>query len=156
MSLLYMESPAGRIEIRGTGDFISRVAFLDADANVEQESGVPVLLKECAAQLDAYFKRQLRQFDLPLQQEGTPFRQQVWQNLLTIPYGETITYLALAKRLGNVKSIRAAGTANGKNDIAIIVPCHRVIGVNGELTGYAGGLWRKQFLLELEKGGRLF
>lgn len=156
MSLLYMESPAGSIEIRGTGDFISRVAFLDADAGVEQESEVPALLKECAAQLDAYFKGQLRHFDLPLQQEGTPFRQLVWQNLLTIPYGETITYLALAKRLGNVKSIRAAGTANGKNDIAIIVPCHRVIGVNGALTGYAGGLWRKQFLLELEKGGRLF
>lgn len=156
MSLLYMESPAGRIEIRGTEEFVSRVAFLDADVPVNDVNEVPALLRECSAQLEAYFKGQLRHFDLPLQQEGTAFRQLVWQNLLTIPYGETITYLALAKRLGNVKSIRAAGTANGKNDIAIIVPCHRVIGVNGALTGYAGGLWRKKFLLELEKGGRLF
>lgn len=156
MSRLYMASPAGRITIGGTADYISVVSFTDEETEVPPDADVPALLHECAAQLEAYFNKTLRHFDLPLQQEGTPFQQLVWQNLCTIPYGETITYLALAKRLGNVKSIRAAGTANGKNNIAIIVPCHRVIGSNGALTGYAGGIWRKQLLLDLEKGGLLF
>lgn len=156
MSRLYMESPLGRIAIGGTEAYISSVSFTDREPETPVEGGVPALLYECKAQLDAYFRRELRVFDLPLQQEGSPFQQLVWQHLLTIPFGETITYLALAKRLGNVKSIRAAGTANGKNNIAIIVPCHRVIGTGGALTGYSGGIWRKQFLLDLEKGNLLF
>ncbi len=154
MSRLYIDSPLGRIAIGGTDAHISYVSFTDKDEEAAGE--VPALLHECAAQLEAYFRKDLRAFDLPLQQEGSPFQQLVWSNLLTIPYGETITYLALAKRLGNVKSIRAAGTANGRNNIAIIVPCHRVIGSGGALTGYAGGIWRKQHLLDLEKGGLLF
>lgn len=156
MSLLYVDSPVGRIVIGGDEEYISCVSFTDGKEETATGGEPPALLRECAAQLEAYFRRELRRFDLPLQQEGTPFQQLIWQNLLTIPYGETITYLALAKRAGNVKSIRAAGTANGRNNIAIIVPCHRVIGSNGVLTGYAGGLWRKQFLLDLEKGGLLF
>ncbi|MGE7776605.1 methylated-DNA--[protein]-cysteine S-methyltransferase [Chitinophaga sp. NPDC101104] len=185
MSALYMDSPLGRIMIVETEGYISKVSFIDKEpapllqddtvqpgdqpteaaipfhyeTSIQQafpaESPTP-LLRECAAQLEAYFRKDLRAFDLPLRQEGSPFQQLVWQNLLTIPFGETITYLALAKRLGNVKSIRAAGTANGRNNIAIIVPCHRVIGSGGALTGYAGGIWRKQFLLDLEKGGLLF
>ena len=175
MSVLYMDSPLGRIVIAEKEGYISKVSFIDKEPapSIPTEAAIPLhhesaiqqafpdetptpLLRECAAQLDAYFRKDLRAFDLPLRQEGSPFQQLVWQNLLTIPFGETITYLALAKRLGNVKSIRAAGTANGRNNIAIIVPCHRVIGSGGALTGYAGGIWRKQFLLDLEKGGLLF
>ena len=91
-----------------------------------------------------------KQFDLPLNPSGTAFQQKVWQQLIQIPFGETITYLHMAKRLGNVKSIRAAASANGKNPLAIIIPCHRVVGADGKLTGYAGGLHRKQWLLEHE------
>ena len=90
------------------------------------------------------------EFDLPLSPEGTGFQQKVWAELLKIPYGETITYMDMAVRLGDPKCIRAAGTANGKNPIAIIIPCHRVIGAGNKLTGYAGGIWRKKLLLELE------
>jgi len=89
-------------------------------------------------------------FDLPLSPEGTEFQQKVWAELLKIPYGETITYMDLAVRLGDAKVIRAAGTANGRNPIAILIPCHRVIGAGNKLTGYAGGIWRKKILLEIE------
>ena len=101
-------------------------------------------------QLREYFAGTRQQFDLPLNSSGTAFQQKVWQQLIQIPFGETITYLHMAKRLGNVKSIRAAASANGKNPLAIIIPCHRVVGADGKLTGYAGGLHRKQWLLEHE------
>lgn len=148
-----MDSPVGRLIISGTADHISTVSF--------SEEGVvtpdaPPLLYTCRQQLEEYFNKTRREFDFPVQQPGTPFQQSVWQQLTTIPFGETITYLALAKRLGNVKSIRAAGTANGRNNLAIVVPCHRVIGSGGSLVGYAGGLWRKQWLLDHERGGLLF
>jgi methylated-DNA-[protein]-cysteine S-methyltransferase len=107
-------------------------------------------LKKCAEQLDEYFLGKRIEFNLPLQQHGTEFQLKVWNELLNIPFGETINYLTLAKRIGNLKSIRAVGTANGRNNISIVVPCHRVIGSDGSLTGYSGGLWRKQWLLEHE------
>jgi methylated-DNA-[protein]-cysteine S-methyltransferase len=97
-----------------------------------------------------YFNGQLTKFDLPLQQEGTAFQQKVWSELQLINYGKTISYLELSKRIENVKAIRAVGTANGCNAISIIVPCHRVIGSNGDLTGYSGDLWRKKWLLDHE------
>jgi methylated-DNA-[protein]-cysteine S-methyltransferase len=109
-------------------------------------------LKETARQLTAYFAGTLREFDVPLAPEGTPFQVQVWRALRGIPYGETMSYGALAQRIGNPKAVRAVGLANGSNPIAIIIPCHRVIGSNGSLTGYGGGLPIKKALLELERG----
>jgi methylated-DNA-[protein]-cysteine S-methyltransferase len=103
-------------------------------------------------QLEAYFHGELTQFDLPLSPAGTQFQRRVWTGLLAIPYGETVTYGELARRLGSPTASRAVGLANGKNPIAIVVPCHRVIGSDGSLTGYGGGLDRKRFLLALEGG----
>ncbi|HRD44260.1 MAG TPA: methylated-DNA--[protein]-cysteine S-methyltransferase, partial [Ferruginibacter sp.] len=108
------------------------------------------VLRECIRQLDDYFSGQTMQFHFPIQQQGTDFQQKVWAELTRVSAGKTISYLELSKRLGNTKTIRAAGTANGKNNIAIAVPCHRVIGSNGSLVGYAGGLWRKKWLLNHE------
>ena len=105
---------------------------------------------EACRQLDRYFEGRLKRFDLPLAPRGTPFQQRVWQALLEIPYGHTTSYSELAERIGNPKSVRAVGTANGANPISIIIPCHRVIGRDGSLTGYAGGLARKALLLKLE------
>ncbi|MCO6057455.1 methylated-DNA--[protein]-cysteine S-methyltransferase [Pseudomonas sp. MOB-449] len=105
---------------------------------------------ETCRQLDRYFEGRLKRFDLPLAPRGTPFQQQVWQALLQIPYGQTTCYSELAERIGNPKAVRAVGTANGANPISIIIPCHRVIGRDGSLTGYAGGLERKALLLKLE------
>jgi methylated-DNA-[protein]-cysteine S-methyltransferase len=105
------------------------------------------LLHLAYSQIKDYFENGLRQFTFPVLQEGTHFQQAVWNELKTIPFGKTISYLQLAKNLGDPKKIRAAGSANGKNNIAIVVPCHRVIGSDGNLVGYAGGLWRKEWLL---------
>jgi methylated-DNA-[protein]-cysteine S-methyltransferase len=109
-------------------------------------------LAEPIAQLEAYFAGRLRAFDVPLAPQGTPFQQQVWRALCDIPYGETTSYGALAARIGNAKAVRAVGLANGSNPIAIIIPCHRVIGSNGSLVGYGGGLPIKRALLSLERG----
>lgn len=108
------------------------------------------VLESCMEQLNDYFSGKSVSFNLPLNPEGTAFQHRVWEELLKIPYGETITYMELAIRLGDVKAIRAVGAANGRNPIAIIIPCHRVIGAGNKLTGYAGGIWRKKALLELE------
>lgn len=109
------------------------------------------ILNKVIQQLDEYFTGQRTQFELPLAASGTPFQQSVWHALCKIPYGEVWSYQQLAEAMGNPKAVRAVGLANGKNPISIIVPCHRVIGKNGQLTGYAGGLERKAFLLELEQ-----
>jgi methylated-DNA-[protein]-cysteine S-methyltransferase len=108
------------------------------------------LLKEAKAQLEAYFDGGLQKFDLPLCPQGTAFQKKVWEQLSYIEYGHTTTYKAIATRMQQPTGMRAVGAANGRNPIAIIIPCHRVIGVNQALVGYAGGLWRKQFLLQLE------
>lgn len=154
--LIYIDSPVGKMSIHGTADFISAIWFIDKETDVPPTEDAHPLLYSCALQLHEYFQKERTVFDVPVQQTGTPFQQSVWTQLQTIPYAETITYMAMAKRLGNVKCIRAAGTANGKNHVNIIVPCHRVIGTNGSLTGYGGGLWRKQWLLDHERGDRLF
>ena len=140
--------PLGFLLIETSASHIYRISF----SHSVLETKVPplALLEETKAQLQAYFQGSLRQFDLPLSLQGTAFQKQVWNELQSIPYASTSTYLQLAKRLGNTKSIRAAAAANGKNPIVILIPCHRVIGANGALTGYAGGLQRKRWLLDLE------
>jgi methylated-DNA-[protein]-cysteine S-methyltransferase len=112
-------------------------------------------LDEVVSQLEEYFEGKRRAFDLPLAPQGTPFQQRVWRALLDIPYGETISYGELASRIGNKAASRAVGLANGSNPLPIVIPCHRVIGSNGKLTGYGGGLPIKQQLLALERGSLL-
>ena len=146
---LRIDTPVGPVLISGTTQFINSVSFTDEPA-VDFPQAPPLLL-DCAQQLYEYFGGARKIFELPLSQEGTAFQQSVWQQLLAIPFGQTISYLQLARRINNPKSIRAVGTTNGKNQLAIIVPCHRVIGSNGTLTGYAGGIWRKRWLLEHER-----
>ncbi|MEO7924526.1 MAG: methylated-DNA--[protein]-cysteine S-methyltransferase [Chitinophagaceae bacterium] len=147
----YYHSPVGLLKISGTENYISETSFHDTTQKAEgNKKHLPPMLINCIEQLIQYFNGQRRQFELPLNQAGTDFQQEVWNYLLTIPYGKTISYLELARKTGDTKATRAVANANGKNDIAIIVPCHRVIGSNKELVGYAGGLWRKKWLLELE------
>ena len=140
-------SPLGFLILKSEGQSVTEITFSDNDI---QEQSSCELLENCKEQLQNYFSGKTTSFDLPLSPEGTEFQQKVWAELLWIPYGETITYMELAVRLGDPKCIRAAGTANGKNPIAILIPCHRVIGAGNKLTGYAGGIWRKKLLLEIE------
>lgn len=147
----YYHSPVGLLKISGNDTFIQEVTFYDkTEVHEPRHRHLPEVMVHCVEQLIQYFNGALRQFDLPIKQEGTAFQQDVWNQLMTIPYGKTISYLQLARQLGDTKAIRAAASANGKNQIAIIVPCHRVIGSNRSLVGYAGGLWRKKWLLEHE------
>lgn len=144
----HYSSPLGKLKLQCSDDFLQAVVFA-ADEDTEQ-AVEHRLLQTCIKQLDEYFAGQRKEFDLPLQQTGTTFQQKVWDLLYQIPYGKTISYNQLSKQYGDSKAIRAVASANGKNNLAIIVPCHRVIGSNNSLTGYAGGLWRKKFLLEHE------
>jgi methylated-DNA-[protein]-cysteine S-methyltransferase len=145
-----IQTPVGAIAIHADDDAVNAVLFVKDDAVVDKKESQHPLIQQCTAQLNEYFAGERRVFDLPLQQNGSVFQQSVWQQLLKIDYGKTISYMDLSKRIGDVKAIRAVGTTNGKNQIAIIVPCHRVIGSDGSLTGYAGELWRKKWLLEHE------
>jgi methylated-DNA-[protein]-cysteine S-methyltransferase len=146
----YYRSPIGSIRLEAADEALIVVSFIDEDIlSITEQTDHPVL-KKTLTQLDEYFKGIRMKFDLPLAPQGTDFQQTVWNELLKIEYGTTATYMHMAKRLGNVKSIRAAASANGKNPIGIIIPCHRVVGADGKLTGYAGGLHRKQWLLEHE------
>jgi methylated-DNA-[protein]-cysteine S-methyltransferase len=153
----YYQSPVGILEIRSNGDAISDVLFVNSwkgSKLVEDELNfskpASAAIKACIKQLDEYFAGARTGFDMDTLQSGTDFQQTVWKELCNIPYGRTISYLELSKRIGNVKAIRAVGTANGNNSICIIVPCHRVIGSNGDLIGYGGDLWRKKWLLDHE------
>ncbi|MDK2594601.1 methylated-DNA--[protein]-cysteine S-methyltransferase [Pseudoalteromonas obscura] len=143
----YFQSPLGLIEVKASNLGIRQLIFC-GDQTTEVKSSA--LLKECKQQLSAYFAKQLTQFDLDLDWQGTPFQQQVWQALISIPFGQSMSYLELAEHLNNPKAVRAVGGANGRNPITLIVPCHRVIGANGKMTGYAGGVLRKQWLLAHE------
>ena len=145
----YVESPIGTIEIKADEQSILSVQFKVTN-KVETSFSENEISKNGKQQLSEYFASERKEFELPLKLSGTDFQNKVWTELQVIPYGKTISYLQLAKNLGDPKCIRAAGTANGKNPFAIVVPCHRVIGSNGDLIGYAGGLWRKQWLLEHE------
>jgi methylated-DNA-[protein]-cysteine S-methyltransferase len=150
-------SPIGPLTIKANDKAITAVLFLRQPGMPDPEGWLPQqsvydnpLLTQCCQQLDEYFAGTRKIFSLSLAQDGTDFQQNVWLQLVQIPFGKTISYLELSKRIGDVKAIRAVGTTNGKNKIAIIVPCHRVIGSDGTLTGYAGGLWRKHWLLQHE------
>ncbi len=153
-SLTFMDtidSPLGKLALESDGTYITGVKFLlDQTGAVIQANPVPECLVECKRQLDEYFNGTRQHFELDLAPAGTPFQQKVWHQLSTIPYGHTISYAEMARRLGDPKVIRAAGTANGRNPIAIIIPCHRVIGSHGALVGYAGGLPNKKWLLDHE------
>jgi methylated-DNA-[protein]-cysteine S-methyltransferase len=154
----WMESPVGRLRLAADNTGLRELRFsgvLEPDGVDPSWRADPAPLAEAIRQLRAYFARELRTFDLPLAPRGTPFQLRVWQQLRKIPWGETISYGELATRIGNPKASRAVGLANGANPIAIIVPCHRVIGSNGKLTGYGGGLPIKEFLLALEGSNAL-
>lgn len=149
----YYQSPVGPLRISGTADYISEVAFEGRAVLPEGRTDqLPPMILECTEQLIQYFNGHRKDFDLPINQAGTTFQQSVWNKLMAIPYGRTISYLELARRMGDLKATRAVASSNGRNNIAIIVPCHRVIGSNNDLVGYGGGLWRKKFLLHLEQG----
>jgi methylated-DNA-[protein]-cysteine S-methyltransferase len=143
----FLKSPIGYIEVTGSEKGIRSLYFLDFKVKPQP---VPVSLRHCIAQLEDYFHGQRASFDLKLDLTGSDFQLQVWNELLKVPYGTTITYQDLARRIGNLKAIRAVGGANGRNPVSIIVPCHRIIGSNGRLVGYRGGLKRKKWLLEHE------
>lgn len=157
IEMVYYRSPIGVLEIRSTGSAISDVLFINswkgAKINEDELSFIkpksPVI-KACIKQLGEYFEGKRTEFAIHTLQVGTPFQQTVWAELSNIPYGRTISYFELSKRIGNVKAIRAVGTANGNNSVSIIIPCHRVIGIHGDLIGYGGDLWRKKWLLEHE------
>lgn len=149
--VLYCQSPIGELTLAARDGAVTHLLFGHVPFPGAAEGETP-LLKEARRQLEEYFARGRREFTLPLHPQGTPFQEKVWQALLTIPYGETRTYQGIALLAGSPKAVRAVGSANHHNPISIFIPCHRVIGKNGSLTGYGGGLPAKRFLLELEKG----
>ncbi|MDP5293181.1 methylated-DNA--[protein]-cysteine S-methyltransferase [Oceanimonas sp. CHS3-5] len=143
-----ISSPCGPLRIDASPEAITGIHFLNEDTLALSPTS-PLLMNACA-QLDAYFSGRLQRFTLPLAPQGTPFQQQVWRALQHIPWGEHRSYGDIAGAIGNPRAMRAVGAANGRNPIAIVIPCHRVIGANGSLTGYAGGLERKRWLLAHE------
>ena len=158
MKLAFMEmaSPVGTLKLVAHETALVAVLWENENpkrvrlAELIEQTHHPILL-ETQKQLTEYFAGKRQQFDVPLDFEGTEFQQKVWQALLTIPFGETRSYRDIAEQIGNVKAVRAVGAANGKNPISIIAPCHRVVGANGKLVGFAGGLDNKDILLRLEK-----
>jgi methylated-DNA-[protein]-cysteine S-methyltransferase len=154
VNFAYYKSPVGLLKVAGTEQYINEVSFIDDENSVinctdTNPSSNPVLY-QCIEELIEYFNGNRLSFDIPVFQKGTDFQSKVWAELLNIDYGKTISYMSLAKKLGDPNCIRAAASSNGKNHICIIVPCHRVIGSNQSLVGYAGGLWRKKWLLDHE------
>jgi methylated-DNA-[protein]-cysteine S-methyltransferase len=149
MNKSYYKSPIGNIEIGAVDDKIVSIYFVDVDG--KEQNPLTETEKICISELDDYFKGKIRQFSFPIGLTGTDFQRKVWNELLNIPYGETISYGELSKRIQNPAAVRAVGSANGSNPLSIVVPCHRVIGSNGKLVGYGGGLWRKKWLLDHEK-----
>ncbi|MGD1008706.1 MAG: methylated-DNA--[protein]-cysteine S-methyltransferase [Candidatus Aminicenantales bacterium] len=149
------ESPIGSIEIKAEGKDIVEVNFVEKSGLMRppgaSAAGGPEALRACLSQLEQYFRGKRTSFSLPLKLEGTAFQKKVWAALLRVPFGKTTTYGAIAAALGNKRAGRAVGGANHRNPASIIVPCHRVIGSDGRLTGYGGGLWRKEWLLDHEK-----
>ncbi|MFW1950750.1 methylated-DNA--[protein]-cysteine S-methyltransferase [Acinetobacter beijerinckii] len=156
MVYMYMDSPVGALKLVAHDQALVAVMWDNEDHKRVRlaeliESPQHSMLHKVKQQLEQYFAGQRQQFDLPLDFQGTDFQQQVWRALLTIPYGETRSYKEIALQIGNTKAVRAVGAANGKNPISIIAPCHRVIGSSGALVGFAGGLDKKQILLNLEQ-----
>ena len=148
----YYKTPIGIAKITGDKNGIQSISVLDDDAISSDllNAKTPEFLEDCVLQLEEYFNGKRRNFNLKLNPQGTDFQKKVWKALLNIPYGKTRSYLEQSKALGDVKAIRAVASANGKNPLWIVIPCHRVIGSDGSLTGYAGGIWRKKWLLAHE------
>ncbi len=148
----YLETPIGELEICSNKNELISVLFSKTQQHElnKKEISENKILTETKKQITAYFKKQITIFDLSLKLNGTEFQNKVWNELKKIPFAKTINYLTLAKNLGDAKCIRAAASANGKNPISIIIPCHRVIGTDNKLVGYSGDLWRKKWLLEHE------
>ncbi|MCB0375738.1 MAG: methylated-DNA--[protein]-cysteine S-methyltransferase [Sinomicrobium sp.] len=144
-----MKTPLGFATVKGDANGIASVSVSD-DHDLVPDEVIPEVLQDAVYQLEEYFRGKRKSFSIALNPEGTEFQKKVWDALLAIPYGKTVSYLELSRRLGDEKAIRAIAGANAKNPVWIIIPCHRVIGSDGSLTGYAGGLWRKQWLLEHE------
>lgn len=147
METIFIKTPLGIAKIIGDEDGISIISVSDEG---DSSSTIPTVFQEAVSQLNDYFEGKRIDFTFKLNPSGTEFQQKVWRGLLEIPFGKTMSYLELSKKLGDVKAIRAVASANGKNPLWIVIPCHRVIGTDGSLTGYAGGLWRKKWLLEHE------
>jgi len=147
-SVTYYKTPIGMARIVGDNDGISSITV--TDSGEESSTSIPNCLQECVTQLEEYFQKKRTVFNLKLNPQGTDFQKEVWQSLHQISYGTTKSYQKQSEDMGAVKAIRAIASANGKNPLWIVIPCHRVIGSNGSLTGYAGGLWRKRWLLEHE------
>jgi len=145
--IAHYRGPIGWLEIVGSAAGVAEVYFVETEI---AHATVAPSLRACVTQLDEYFQRARKKFSLALDLRGTAFQTRVWRELLNIPYGKTIAYRAMAVAMGDRNALRAVGHANGQNPISIIVPCHRVIGSNGSLTGYGGGLWRKEWLLHFE------
>ena len=150
--ITYYKTPIGIAKIIGDKNGIQSVSVLDDDTVSDEllNKSVPYCLQECVVQLEEYFNGKRASFGLTVNPKGTDFQKKVWKSLLQIPFGKTRSYLEQSKALGDVKAIRAVASANGKNPLWIIIPCHRVIGSDGSLTGYAGGIWRKKWLLSHE------
>ena len=148
MDFCFINTPLGIAKIEGDIEGLISVSVLNSSEEITEI--VPEALQDCVYQLNEYFEGTRKEFSLKLNPKGTDFQKRVWNALDTIPYGKSLSYLELSKQLGDVKAIRAVANANGKNPLWIITPCHRVIGSDGSLTGYASGLYRKQWLLEHE------
>lgn len=148
MNSCHINTPIGIAKIDGDFDGVSSISILNTEEIIT--SIIPDELQDCAYQLNEYFEGSRQTFNLKLNPKGTDFQKRVWAKLLEVPYGKTLSYLELSKRLGDVKAIRAVASANGKNPFWIVVPCHRIIGSDGSLTGYAGGLHRKKWLIDHE------
>ena len=147
----YLHSPVGWLHITASDDTLRSVLFVEEKGSTENPNS---LTQAAMLQLTEYFTAGRKAFELPLAPVGSPFQQRVWQQLQHIPFGQTASYSEVALELDDIKSVRAVGAANGQNPISIIIPCHRVIGADGSLTGYGGGLWRKRWLLDHEQANR--
>jgi methylated-DNA-[protein]-cysteine S-methyltransferase len=143
-----VETPIGYLELTTNQSFLLSVSF--TDKFIQQSNNQPHILKESVRQIEEYFKGLRKEFNLSLQPAGTEFQLKVWEQVVKVEFGKTVSYLEIALQTGSKNNTRAVGLANGKNPIPIIIPCHRVIGVNGKLTGYAGGLEKKRWLLQYE------
>lgn len=143
----YIKNDLGYLKIQATENSVVSVSFEDSEPEAGETNQV---IEECKSQLSEYFAGARKVFSVPFDLIGTDFQVGVWKELMKIPFGEVITYTNLAQRMGGIKKLRAVGMANSKNPIGIIIPCHRVIGKNGKLVGYGGGLWRKRWLLDFE------
>ncbi len=148
MHTVYIKTPLGTAEITSDVNGVSAISILDIEKELSAE--IPECLQLAVSELNEYFNLKRTEFTFKLNPKGTDFQQKVWQELAQIPFGKTMSYMELSNKLGDAKAIRAVASANGKNPLWIVIPCHRVIGTDGSLTGYAGGLWRKKWLLEHE------